>query len=99
VGKVGQPGGGVNPDVSGLSSAFRGPCCGVSVLTGARFEDIYPVTAFGRFIAALVGVLGIGMLALPARRLDAGFVEVMERQRNAAVQCPKCGHEFKQRDP
>ena len=72
---------------------------GISTLTGAGFEDIYPITAAGRFIAALVGVLGIGMFALPTGILGAGFVEVMERKGQPTVQCPKCGHEFTQQDP
>jgi voltage-gated potassium channel len=69
---------------------------GVATLTTVGYGDIYPVTAVGRIIGALVSVLGIGMFALPAGILASGFAEEIRRTREkrAALFCPHCGLEF-----
>ncbi|PSQ15131.1 potassium channel protein [Halobacteriales archaeon QS_8_69_26] len=49
---------------------------GVATLTTVGYGDVTPVTPVGKFFAAVVAVLGIGMFALPASILASGFVEV-----------------------
>ncbi|WP_147822116.1 ion transporter [Salidesulfovibrio onnuriiensis] len=62
----------------------------VITLTTVGYGDVYPVTAMGRIMASLIALLGIGMFALPAGILSAGFVEWRERQEKPKV-CPHCG--------
>jgi voltage-gated potassium channel len=62
-------------------------------LTTVGYGDIYPVTALGKLIGALVAMLGIGMFALPTAILGAGFLEDLE-QRKKARRCPYCGKEI-----
>lgn len=68
---------------------------GVVTLTTVGYGDIYPMTPIGKFIGALVIVLGIGLFALPAGILASGFVEEVQIKREGAekqmVMCPHCG--------
>lgn len=65
----------------------------VSTLTTVGYGDIYPITPLGKIAASFISVLGIGLFALPAGILAAGFSE--ERQRRVRDQsrdvCPTCG--------
>ena len=67
----------------------------VVTLTTVGYGDTYPVTAIGQTIAAIIAILGIGMFALPAGILGAGFVEALEKRRGEAGEgpshCPHCG--------
>lgn len=62
----------------------------VATLTTVGYGDVYPVTPFGRLVASVVAVLGIGFFALPTAILGGGFVEVVSRRRLAPT-CPHCG--------
>ncbi len=62
----------------------------VVTLTTVGYGDIYPVTPLGKIIGGLVAILGVGMFAIPAGVLGAGFVEEMQKQRVKRV-CPHCG--------
>lgn len=64
----------------------------VVTLTTVGYGDIYPVTAFGKFIAAIIALLGIGLFALPAGILAAGFAEELHKERRKT--CPHCGKEL-----
>ncbi len=73
---------------------------GVVTLTTVGYGDVYPVTPAGKFIGALVILVGIGMFALPAGILASGFVEEVHNRREeeevvreveVAVVCPHCG--------
>lgn len=68
-------------------------------LTTVGYGDVYPVTAIGKVLGAVVAVLGIAMFALPTGILGAGFVEEIgksKRRTNAGAQttCPRCGHDI-----
>jgi voltage-gated potassium channel len=75
----------------------------VATLTTVGYGDMYPITAAGRMLGAVVAVLGIGLFALPTAILGSGFVEELERRRAARVNeggtpaastsrfCPHCG--------
>ena len=65
---------------------------GVITLTTVGYGDYYPVTAMGKVIAACIAVLGIGMFALPAGLLGAGFVDELQERDGAERHCPNCGH-------
>ena len=67
---------------------------GVITLTTVGYGDYYPVTGLGKVIAAVIAVLGIGMFALPAGILGAGFVEALQKEESAPRRCPHCGGEI-----
>jgi len=64
---------------------------GVATLTTVGYGDVYPVTAAGKAVAAIIAILGIGMFALPAGILGSGFVAEIQRRRSAPRKCPHCG--------
>lgn len=61
---------------------------GVITLTTVGYGDVTPVTPAGQVLGAGVAVIGIGLFALPASILAAGFVEAA---RGEATTCPHCG--------
>jgi len=56
----------------------------VMTLTSVGYGDVYPVTAAGRVIAALVAVLGVGTAALPAGIFAGAFMQQL-REREKQV--------------
>lgn len=44
------------------------------------YGDIYPKTAVGKVLRGFVAFIGIGMFALPAGILGAGFLETRHRR-------------------
>lgn len=67
----------------------------VVTLTTVGYGDAFPITGLGQTIAAIIAILGIGMFALPAGILGAGFVDALENRRNEEDAgprlCPHCG--------
>ncbi len=47
----------------------------VVTLTTVGYGDIVPITTGGKMFGGLIGLLGIGMIALPAAIMASGFVE------------------------
>ena len=66
---------------------------GVVTLTTVGYGDVYPVTPIGKLLGGLMAILGIGLFALPAGILGAGFLEEMQRKRSPRI-CPHCGKEL-----
>lgn len=64
---------------------------GVATLTTVGYGDIYPITPMGKFLGAIIQILGIGMFALPAGILSSGFSEVILESRKKEKMCPHCG--------
>ncbi|MEM9382603.1 MAG: ion transporter [Planctomycetota bacterium] len=54
---------------------------GVATLTTVGYGDVYPVTAAGKLLGAMVAILGVGLFALPAGILASGFSEAIGRER------------------
>lgn len=68
----------------------------VSALTTVGYGDIYPVTALGKVAASFISILGLGLFAMPAGILAAGFSEERElaiASENGGV-CPTCGKQI-----
>jgi len=65
----------------------------VITLATVGYGDVYPVTGPGKFVTGIVALLGIGMFALPAGILGAGFTEEIQRRRRKKTpsRCPHCG--------
>jgi voltage-gated potassium channel len=53
----------------------------VVTMTTVGYGDAVPVTPLGKVIGGLIGILGIGMVALPAGLLASGFSEQLHRRR------------------
>ena len=54
---------------------------GVVTLTTVGYGDIYPITPLGRFLGAILAFLGIGIFALPAGIIAAGFSEEVQKRK------------------
>ncbi len=83
------------PDV--FSSIPAAMWWGIATLTTVGYGDVYPITSAGKLLGALIAVLGIGMVALPAGILGSAFMEEIEEKRdkeredNKKNYCPHCG--------
>ena len=64
---------------------------GVVTLTTVGYGDIYPITTLGKVFASIISLLGIGLFALPAGILSAGFVEEIKTKKDPMKKCPHCG--------
>lgn len=66
----------------------------IITLTTVGYGDVYPATVAGKFFAAVIAILGIGMFALPTGIIGAGFVEEIAKNKQSeeeTVTCPHCG--------
>ena len=52
----------------------------VVTLTTVGYGDAVPITALGKFIAGLIAIMGLGMLALPVGIIATSFAEVIHRR-------------------
>jgi voltage-gated potassium channel len=67
----------------------------IVTLTTVGYGDVFPVTPLGKFFAAIIAVLGIGMFALPTGILGASFVEEIDKMKAKEKPCcPHCGKEI-----
>ncbi len=64
---------------------------GVATLTTVGYGDVYPVTILGKFLGAVISVLGVGMFALPAGIIASGFIEEFQKKKGKQTICPHCG--------
>lgn len=70
------------PDV--FRNGFSGIWWSMSTLLTIGYGDIYPVTPLGRFMAIIIGFLGVGVVAIPTGIISAGFVEQYQKAQNAS---------------
>ena len=52
----------------------------VVTLTTVGYGDAVPITALGKFIAGLIAIMGLGILALPVGIIATSFAEVIHRR-------------------
>ena len=52
-------------------------------LTTIGYGDVFPITIVGKFIAVIVAIAGIGLIAMPAGILAAAFSDAIQRGRIA----------------
>ncbi len=78
----------------------------IITMTTVGYGDVVPVTFWGKVLAACIGIMGIGMVALPAGFLASGFTTEVHRRQHATppgdgdpvdrpstrTTCPRCGH-------
>lgn len=70
----------VEPDTFG--SFFDAIYWATVSLTTVGYGDIYPVTVIGRAVAMISSIFGIAIVALPAGIITAGYMNILERNRN-----------------
>ncbi|MBR9971133.1 cyclic nucleotide-binding domain-containing protein [Magnetospirillum sp. J10] len=67
----------INP---GMASIPQAMWWSVVTLATLGYGDVVPISPLGKVLGAGVGILGLGMFALPASILASGFTEEMRRQ-------------------
>ena len=65
----------------------------IITVTTVGYGDVAPVTPWGRLLAGVIALLGIGIFALPAGILGSGFMEQVAQRRSRPIirTCPHCG--------
>lgn len=71
--------GGIQPDTFG--SIPSSMWWSIVTLTTVGYGDVVPVTVGGKVFAGLIGLIGIGMIAVPAAILASGFAESIHDRR------------------
>ena len=72
---------------------------GVATLTTVGYGDIYPITALGKFFGAIIALLGVGIVALPAGIIASGFNEAMQERLNPTPQNMELTHQVAHASP
>jgi voltage-gated potassium channel len=72
----------IQPDAFG--SIPRALWWSVITLTTVGYGDVSPVTALGKFLASLVAISGIGLVAMPTAIMAGAFSDAMQRRRELA---------------
>ena len=57
----------------------------IITLTTVGYGDVSPITPIGKFLASLVALSGIGLVAMPTGIMASAFSEAMQRRREAAA--------------
>lgn len=84
-----------------FSNAFDALWWAVATLTTVGYGDIYPVTVLGKFLSAIIALLGIGLVAIPTGIISSGFMECIEKTESKDDEtdefeyCPHCGKRLK----
>ena len=77
----------------------------VATLTTVGYGDVYPVTDIGKFLSAIIALIGIGFVALPTGIISSAFIERVQKEKNKKrtekelYKCPNCGISYKENVP
>jgi voltage-gated potassium channel len=63
----------------------------VVTLTTTGYGDIYPITQIGKMLTGILLLIGVGVFALPAGIITAGFLEESRKAKHGRIRCPHCG--------
>ncbi len=63
----------------------------VATLTTVGYGDMYPITASGKLITAIITILGIGFVAIPGGIFASEFTSAITKAKNSNEKCFKCG--------
>jgi voltage-gated potassium channel len=63
----------------------------VNILAKVSAGAVYPVTTLGKVFTSLIGILGIGLFALPTGIIVSGFMEHTRARKTTTRRCPHCG--------
>jgi voltage-gated potassium channel len=81
---------------SGFTSIPRSIYWAIVTLTTVGYGDIAPTTALGQFLAAIVMILGYGVLAVPTGIVSAEIAQQPSNNRISTQACKAClkeGHD------
>ena len=76
-----------------FSNVFQTMWWSVATLTTVGYGDMYPVTPEGRFITAMISLLGIAFVAIPGSLFASEFISEMENRKKRLdidTKCPIC---------
>lgn len=76
---------------SGFTSIPKGVYWGIVTLTTVGFGDIAPVTPLGQTLAAIVMIMGYGIIAVPTGIVTAELTRLPRGVQPAGVICSTCG--------
>ena len=79
----------IEGEANGFTSIPKGIYWAIVTLTTVGYGDISPNTNLGQSLAALVMILGYGIIAVPTGIYAAELRDVMTRRRSA-IACPEC---------
>ncbi len=65
----------------------------IATLTTVGYGDVYPITGLGKFLSAIIALIGIGFVALPTGIISSAFIERIKENKN--IKCPNCGNTIK----
>lgn len=77
-----------------FGSFFTSMWWAICTLTTVGYGDLYPMTAVGRFCAALIAIVGIGAFALPSGIIAGNFNQILSDEHAPTSKrtiCPHCG--------
>jgi len=79
-----------------FSNIFQTLWWAVATLTTVGYGDMYPVTAAGKFITAVISLIGIGFIAIPGGMFASEFMSALAKEKEEnnnknEVKCLKCG--------
>jgi voltage-gated potassium channel len=63
----------------------------VITLTTTGYGDVVPKTGVGKFLTGVLILIGVGIFALPAGIITAGFLEESRKSKSGRIRCPHCG--------
>jgi voltage-gated potassium channel len=75
---------------SGFDNIPRSVYWAIVTLTTVGYGDIAPVTPLGQFIAALIMILGYGIIAVPTGIVSAEITKTDKKTHNNTQICPYC---------
>jgi voltage-gated potassium channel len=80
-----------------FKNALSGIWWAIETLTTVGYGDNYPITSFGKFLASIISLLGIGLIAVPTAIISTGFIEQMESKNphEDFLYCPHCGKKLR----
>ncbi|WP_354613510.1 ion transporter [Sediminicola arcticus] len=66
----------------------------VATLTTVGYGDVYPLTALGKILSAIIAIVGIGFIALPTGIISSAFIEKLRHDKHKKgkqfIICPNC---------
>lgn len=75
-----------------FSNVFSSMWWTLETLTMINYDDMAPITPIGKFLGVMIGLVGVGMFAMPAGILASAFIDQLKKRSRDRLQCcPKCG--------
>ena len=77
-----------------FSNIFETLWWAVATLTTVGYGDMYPITPAGKFITAIITIIGIAFIAIPGGMFASEFIEAIahgKKNEKNELRCLKCG--------